>query len=140
MKKRLLIVDGWDIAVDDDYVNSLDSKINDVKNTFGISINENDDNTNESKLSLIDKNNSHDTNLFLRLKGLGKRQIEKSWFHRGCIIYFHLHSQLGNNSRIKTCKVFRLPSSTIGTWFEKKCNISIWLPIVKSLSFDNVIK
>ena len=47
---------------------------------------------------------------------------------------------MGNNSRIKTCKVFCLPSSTIGTWFEKKCNISIWLPIVKSLSFDNVIK
>jgi len=80
MKKRLLIVDGWDIAVDDDYVNSLDSKINDVKNTFGISIKESEDNTNESKLSLIDKNNSHDTNLFLRLKGLGKRQIEKVGF------------------------------------------------------------
>ena len=84
MKKRFLIVDGWDIAVDDDYVNSLDLKINDVKNIFGISINDNDDNT----------NNSHDTNLFLRLKDLGKRQIEKSWFHRGCIIYFHLHYQL----------------------------------------------
>ena len=76
----------------------------------------------------------------LRLKGLGKRQIEKNWFHRGCIIYFYLHYQLGNNSRIKTCKVYRLPLSTIGTWFEKKCNISIWLPIDKSLSFDNVIK
>ena len=60
--------------------------------------------------------------------------------HRGCIIYFHLHSQLGNNSRIKTCNVYRLPLSTIGTGFEKKCNISIWLPIVKSLSFNSVVK
>ena len=32
MTKRLLIVEGWDIAVDSDYVNSLDSEINDVKN------------------------------------------------------------------------------------------------------------
>ena len=76
----------------------------------------------------------------LRLKGLGKRQIEKSWFHRGCIIYFHLHSQLGNKTRNKTCRVYSLPPSTIGTWLSKKCNISIWLPIVKSLQFENVIK
>ena len=56
------------------------------------------------------------------------------------MIYFHLHSRLGNNSRIKTCKVYRLPLSTIGTWFEKKSNISIWLPIIKSLSCKSVIK
>ena len=80
MKKRLLIVERWDIAVDDDYVNFLDSKINDVKNTFGISNNESEDNTNESNLSLIDKYDSHDTNMFLRLKGFGKRQIEKVGF------------------------------------------------------------
>ena len=78
MKKKLLIVEGRDILVDDDYVNSLDSKINDVKNTFGISINESEDNTNKSKLSLIDKYDSHDTNLSLRFIGLGKRKIEKS--------------------------------------------------------------
>ena len=65
----------------------------------------------------------------------------KSGFHRGCIIYFHLHSQLGNNKHIKTCKVYRLPSlSTIGIWFEKKSNTSIWLPIVKSLSLQSVLK
>ena len=64
----------------------------------------------------------------------------KSGFHRGCIIYFHLHSQLGNNKHIKTCKVYRLPSlSTLGIWFEKKFNISISLLIVKLLSFNNVI-
>ena len=85
MKKRLLIVDGWDIAVDDDYVNSLDSKINDVKITLGISNNESEDVMNVSNLSLIDKYDSHDTNFFLRLKGLGKRQIEtklvSSWLY-----------------------------------------------------------
>ena len=32
MKKILLIVEGWNIAVDDDYVNSLDLNNNDVKN------------------------------------------------------------------------------------------------------------
>ena len=62
MKKRLLIVDGWDIAVDGDYVNSLDSKINYVKKTLRISNNESEDDTNESKSSLIDKYDSHDTN------------------------------------------------------------------------------
>ena len=41
---------------------------------------------------------------------------------------------------MKTCKVYRLPLTTLGVWFKKKCNISIWLPIVKSLSFINVIK
>ena len=60
--------------------------------------------------------------------------------HRGCIIYFHLHSQLVNNKHIKTCKEYHLPLSTIGTWFEKKCKILNWLPIVKSLSFNSVIK
>ena len=40
---------------------------------------------------------------------------------------------------MKTCKVYRLPLTTLETWFEKKCNISIWLAIVKSLSFNNVI-
>ena len=30
--------------------------------------------------------------------------------------------------------------STIGTWFEKKGNISIWLPIVKPLSLQSVLK
>ena len=60
--KKLLIVDGLDIAVDDDYVNSLDSKINYVKKTLWISNNESEDDTNESKLSLIDKYDSHDTN------------------------------------------------------------------------------
>ena len=47
---------------------------------------------------------------------------------------------MGNNSRIKTYKVFRLPLSTIGTWFEKRSNILIWLPIVNSLSLKRVLK
>ena len=120
-------------------MNSLDSKINDFKNKFGISNDDSEDNNNESNFSLIDKSDTHDNNLTLRLKGLGKRQIEKSWFHRGCIIYFYLHSQLGNNSRMKTCKVYRLPLTTLETWFEKKCNISIWLAIFKSLLFNYII-
>ena len=37
MTKRLLIVDRSDNTVDDDYVNYLDSKINDVKNKIGLS-------------------------------------------------------------------------------------------------------
>ena len=52
---------------------------------------------------------------------------------------FH-HSQLCNNSHSKTCNFFYLPLSTIGTWFEKKSNTSIWLPIFKSLSFQSVLK
>ena len=42
MKKRLLIVEGWDIAVDEDYVNK-----------FGISNNDSEDNSNESNFSLV---------------------------------------------------------------------------------------
>ena len=47
---------------------------------------------------------------------------------------------MGYNSHIKTWKVYRLSLSTIGTWFEKKSNISIWLPIVKSLLFKSILK
>ena len=36
MTKILLIIDVWKIAVDDDYMNYLDSKINDVKNGIGL--------------------------------------------------------------------------------------------------------
>ena len=96
-------------------MNYLDSKINDVKNKIGMSNDDSEDNSNESNLSLTYKSDTRDKNLTLRLKGLGKRQVKKKWFHRGCIIYFHLHSQLANNSRIKTYNVCRLPLSTIGT-------------------------
>ena len=98
------------------------------------------DYSNDLNFSLMDKSNTRDNNLTLRLKGLGKRQVGKNCFHRRCIIYFYLHSQLGNNKRSKTCKVYHLPLSTIGTWLEKRCDISICLPIVKSLSFNSVIK
>ena len=76
MKKRLLIVEGWDIVVDGDYVNSLDSKINDFKNKVGISNDDSEDNSNESNFSLINKSDTRDNNLTLRLKRLSKRQIE----------------------------------------------------------------
>ena len=71
MKKRLLIVEGLDIAVDDDYVNYLDSKINYVKNKFGISNDDSEDNSNESNFSLIDKSNIRDKKLTLRLFQFG---------------------------------------------------------------------
>ena len=48
MKKLLLIVERWNITVDNDYVNSLDSKINDVKNKIGMSNDDSDDNSNDS--------------------------------------------------------------------------------------------
>ena len=73
MKKRLLIVEGWDIAVDDDYVNSLDSKIYDFKNKFRISNDDSEDNSNQSNFTLIDKSDTRDNNSTLRLKDLGKK-------------------------------------------------------------------
>ena len=115
MTNILLIVVGWDIAVDNDYVNSFDSKINGVKNKIGLSNDDNDDNSYESNYNFVEKSNTRDNNLNLRLKGLSKRQVGKGWFHRGCIIYFHLHYQLRNDDRIKTCKVYRSPLSTVGT-------------------------
>ena len=105
MKNRLLIVKGWDIVIDDDYVNSLDPKINDVKNKIGISNDDSEDNSNESNDNLTDKSDTHDNNLTLRLKEVCKRQLEQL-VYRGRIIYFHLHSQLENNKGIKTCHVF----------------------------------
>ena len=104
MKDRLLIVEEWDITVDDDYVNSLDSKINDVKNKIRISNDDSEDDSNEQNFSLIDKSDTHDNNLTLRLKEVCKRQLEQL-VYRGRIIYFHLHSQLENNKGIKTCHV-----------------------------------
>ena len=77
MTKRLLIVEGWDIAVDNDYVNSLDSEINDVKNKIGLSNDDSYDNSNDSNVRFIDKYNTRDNNLTLRLQGLGKRQVEE---------------------------------------------------------------
>ena len=73
MKKRLLIVEGWDIAVDDDYVNSLDSIIYDFKNKFRISNDDSEDNSNQSNFTLIDKSDTRDNNSTLRLKDLGKK-------------------------------------------------------------------
>ena len=75
MTKRLLIVDGRDIAIDDDYVNSLDSKINYVKNKIGLSNDDCDDNSNESNFCFVDKSSTRDHNLTLRFKALGKRQV-----------------------------------------------------------------
>ena len=63
MKKIQLIVEGWDIAVDDDYVNSFDSKINDFKNKFQISNDDSEDNSNESNFSLTYKSDTHYNNL-----------------------------------------------------------------------------
>ena len=77
MTKILLIVDGWDISVDNDYVNFLDSKINDVKNEIGLSNDDCGDIINESDFCFVNKSNTRDHNLALRLNGLGKRQVEK---------------------------------------------------------------
>ena len=35
---------------------------------------------------------------------------------------------------------FSLPASTLGTWFEKKRNISVWLPLVRNLSFEYIVR
>ena len=80
MTKILLIVDGWDIDVDDVYVNSLLSKINDVKNEIGSSNDDSDNNSNDPNFSFVDKSNTRDRNLTLRLKCLGERQVEKDSF------------------------------------------------------------
>ena len=104
--KRLLIVDGWEIDVDDNYVNSLDSKINDFKNSIGLLNDDCGGIINALDRSCVDKYNTCDRHLTLRLKLLGKRQVEKlaspKLYH-----FFILHYQLGNNGRIKSCKVFR---------------------------------
>ena len=51
MTKILLIVDRWDIDVDDVYVNYLVSKINDVKNEIGLSNDDSDNNSNDPNFS-----------------------------------------------------------------------------------------
>ena len=77
MIKILLIVDGQAIAVDDDVTNYFDSKINDVKNEIGLSNDDCGDIINESDFCFVNKSNTRDHNLALRLNGLGKRQVEK---------------------------------------------------------------
>ena len=72
MTKILLIVEGQDIAIDDDCVHSLDSKINEFKNNVGLSNNDCDDNSNESTFCFVDKSNTRDHNLTLRLKDFSK--------------------------------------------------------------------
>ena len=80
MTKRLLIVDGWEFAVDDDYVDFLDSKINDGKNKIGLSNDDCGDIINDSDFCFVDKSNTCDHKLTLCLKGLGKRQVDKIGF------------------------------------------------------------
>ena len=58
MIEILLIVDRQDIAVDDDCVNSLNSKINDFKNKVGLSNDDCNDNSNESNFCFVDKSTS----------------------------------------------------------------------------------
>ena len=67
MTKILLIVEEWDITVDDDYVNAFDSKINDA---IELSNDDSDNNNNNSNFSFVDSSNTHDNNLTLRLKGI----------------------------------------------------------------------
>ena len=77
MIKILLIVDGYAIAVDDDDMNSFGSNINDVENEIGLSNDDCGDIINESDFCFVNKSNTRDHNLTLRLNGLGKRQVEK---------------------------------------------------------------
>ena len=50
-------------------MNSLDSKINDVKNKIGASNDDGDNNSNDSNLNCVDKSNTRGHNLILFLKG-----------------------------------------------------------------------
>ena len=80
MTKILIIVDGWEVDVDDDYVNSLDSKINDFKNSIGLLNDDYGGIINDSDRCCVDKYNTCDRHLTLRLQLLGKRQVEKVGF------------------------------------------------------------
>ena len=53
-------------------MHSLDSKINEFKNNVGLSNNDCDDNSNESTFCFVDKSNTRDHNLTLRLKDFSK--------------------------------------------------------------------
>ena len=80
MTKRLLIVDGWKIVIDDDHVNSLNSKINNFKNSIGLLNDDCGGIINDSDSYFVVKSNTCDRNLTLRLKGLGMRQVLKVGF------------------------------------------------------------
>ena len=54
-------------------MNFLDSKINDIKNKIGMSNDDSEDNCNGSNFRIMEKSDTHDNNLTLRLKGLGMR-------------------------------------------------------------------
>ena len=56
-------------------MSSLDSKINDVKNGIGLSSDYCGGIINDSDFYLVDKYNTCDHNLTVRLKGSGKRQV-----------------------------------------------------------------
>ena len=75
MTNILFIVNGWGIAMDNHYVNFIDSKINNVKHKIGLSNHDCDDNSNESNFCFVNKSNTRDHNFTLRLKVLGKRQV-----------------------------------------------------------------
>ena len=61
-------------------MSSLNSKINDVKNGIGLSSDYCGGIINDSDRCCVDKYNTCDRHLTLRLKLLGKRQVEKNGF------------------------------------------------------------
>ena len=81
------IIDGWEISVDDDYVNFLDSKINNVKNSIGLSNYDCGNIINDLDSYFVDKYNTCDHKLTLCHKCLGNRQVGKNWLYRSCIIF-----------------------------------------------------
>ena len=58
-------------------MNSLALKINNVNNKIELSNDDCDDNNNELNFCFVDTSNTPDHNWSLRLKALGKRQVEK---------------------------------------------------------------
>jgi hypothetical protein len=63
----------------------------------------------------------------------------RSWYEKAKIIFFCLHSKLGNGDKALTSKVFDLPPATLRTWMHNKSYFAKWLSFVKTMKLQEVL-
>ena len=76
-----------------------------------------------------------------KMKFTGRQQkAALRWGDRCISIFFHLHPNLGKQDFQITCKLFGLKRSTLRTWLNNATVVLKWLPRVKEMTADHVVR
>lgn len=65
---------------------------------------------------------------------------ELSWSDRSVIIYYHLHPLMGNCVESAASSLFNVNVHTIKSWLTKTAMRKRWIPMVKQLKFEDVLR